>query len=586
MSAASSMQAVSAIQATGDEAERAMLVRDLFVRAKEARRPLVARWKRAYRTLNNRDWSPGAGADSFSPTTHLPEIWPVIASLVAWMTDQRPILEVTSSAVPFGPLDDLYQGAAQDMNAVLQAGFNEYQLDGEINQHLWDVMTYGVGYLATRWEPWLADGLGDSIFRRIDPFTVYPDPWARSPKDLNFIIIARAMTVDDLDRAFPGSASAINDGWVEDVDEAPHRLDTTLPSGGPRANLGPLSPSTNSSYRRTSRQAAGIDSPVVTVLECWIRQHEHEKKGDTTKTTESWRVIMTCGNKVLMDADGRETSGHGLQPIDRTVLFDTGEWYGPSLVDLLAPLQHGINRELANLAWNIALMGNPILLEGRHVQSKRISNRPGQRIQVNNPSDVAWLNPPQIHPQLAVQLIEFYKSEIESISGMSAIVRGFAPSGRNAQGTMDQVQDAAFVRVRATLRELERTLRSVGTKMMANIAEFYTEPRVVSITGPDGQRTARLLRSRHFYRQLDDDGNEVPLRFNLQADAGSQMPTSRQARQAQAQTLFALGVIDEYEVLKAEQWPNWSVVAKRVMDAKSMAGTLGQPPGARQRTRA
>lgn len=583
MAVASSAVAESLTTASSDS-ERAQLVRDLFQRAREARRPLIARWKRNYRILNNRDWNPAATADQFQPAVSVPHIFPITASLSAWMTDQRPAIEVTSSAVPFGPLDDVYQGAAQDMNAVMASVFNEYALDAEINKAVWDTLTYGIGWFKTVWEPWLADGLGDTVFRREDPFTVYPDPWARSPRDLNFIIQARAMTIDDLDRAFPGAARAVDDGWIEDADEAPHRLDMQMPAGMPRANLAPLAPATAARYARTDRRPS-IDSPVVTVLECWIRQHRHEKQGKTTRTTESWRVLVVCGNRVLMDEDGLEVSGHGLQPFDRMTLFDTGEMYGPALVDYLAPLQLAINRELANLSWNIALMGNPILLEGTGVQTKRISNRPGQRITVRNPQDVAWLNPPQIHPQMATELIAYYESKIESISGMSAIVRGFSPTGRNAQGTLDQVQDAAFVRVRATLRELERALRSVGGKMVANIAELYTEPRVVSVVGPDGQRTTQLLRSRHFYRQINDDGQHVPLRFNLQADAGSQLPTSRQARGAEAANLYALGAIDVLELLKAKQWPNWSVVAKRVMDQQVMAGgNIG--PGARQRTRA
>lgn len=579
-----SSSVVDAMAASSTDMERAQLVRDLFNRAREARRPLIGRWKRAYRVLNNRDWAPGA--DQFSPNAaQIPHIWPVIASLVAWMTDQRPSIEVHSSAVPFGPLDDLYQGAAEDMNAVMAAVMAEYALDAEINKVLWDVMTYGIGYFGTSWEPWAADGLGDTVFRRKDPFTIYPDPWARSPRDLNFVIEARVMTMDDLDRAFPGASSAVNEGWVEDADEAPHRLDTSMPTNGPRANLAPLSPATTARYAKSDKRPS-IDSPVVTVLECWIRSHKHEKTAKGTKTTESWRVLVVCGNRVLMDEDGFEVSGHGQQPIDRMVMYDTGEWYGPSLVDLLAPLQHGINRELGNLAYNIALMGNPLLVHSSRVNRQRISNRPGGRIEVNNPGEVAWLNPPQIHPQLAVQLIEYYESKIESISGMSAIVRGFSPSGRNAQGTLDQVQDAAFVRVRATLRELERALRGVGSKMIANVAEFYTEPRVISLIGPDGQRTTKMLRSRHFYRQLDDEGQEVPLRFNLQADAGSQLPTSRQARGADAANLYALGAIDVFELLKAKQWPSYSVVAKRVMEQQAGAGVLGQGPGARQRTRA
>jgi hypothetical protein len=75
------------------------------------------------------------------------------------------------------------------------------------------------------------------------------------------------------------------------------------------------------------------------------------------------------------------------------------------------------------------------------------------------------------------------------------------------------------------------------------------------------------------------------MRFQVMADAGSEHPTSRGARQSQAERLFAMGAIDEIEVLKAEKWPNWREVATRVLEMKAQAGALGQPPGKRQATR-
>jgi hypothetical protein len=177
---------------------------------------------------------------------------------------------------------------------------------------------------------------------------------------------------------------------------------------------------------------------------------------------------------------------------------------------------------------------------------------------------------------MSVQLVQYYESKIETISGLSAMVRGFAPTGRNAQGVLDSVQDAAFVRVRASLRELERGLREVAARMAANVAEFYTEERLMSIIGPDGQRTHLALNARHFYvphngPNADEPGDRIPLRFSLIADAGSQLPTSKQARAAEAKDLFNLGAIDIYELLKAVQWPNYALVAQRVMEQAAMS---------------
>jgi hypothetical protein len=328
---------------------------------------------------------------------------------------------------------------------------------------------------------------------------------------------------------------------------------------------------------------------MVLVLECWIRNHEVRDGEDGTKiVVDNWRCVVTTGNRVLLDAAAADINAYGIHPYDKIVLYDTGEWYGPCMVEFLTPPQESINRILNAIEQNMMLMGNPMLLESPRAatRNKRITNRPGQRLE-GNAGEVNWMNPPQMHPQIAVQLIQFYQSKIENISGLSAMIRGFSPTGRNAQGVLDSVQDAAFVRVRASLRELERLLRGCAVKMAANVAEFYTEPRLVSLLGPDGDRTSKALTARHFYvTDYQEQGERIPMRFNLLADAGSQLPTSKQARSADAERLFALGAIDHLELLKAKQWPNYAVVTKRMMEQQAAAGALGQPPGARQRTRA
>lgn len=574
-------------------ADLANRVRAMFIQARDHRRPLMPWWRKHYQTLNLRGAS-GASADGGYPAPRIAKVWPILSSLVAWMTDQRPIIQVAPCPEPFSPYGDYYQAMASDLNTTIKSSFSTHQLDAEITRMLWDVGTYGIGWVKTVWEPWLADGLGDSVFRRKDPFTIYPDPFARTPDAMNYIVEAKVVTIDDLDRAFPGAADLLADGTgPEDVDEAPHLLDTTTSSNEPRANLGALSPSTSSRYTTTTRASAArrhsLETPTVTLLECWVREHtvEATKDPEVKKVIDRWRCIVVVGNLVLFDKYADECSAFSTHPYDRCVLFDTGEMYGPSLVHFLTSPQESINRTLSAIEHNMMLMGNPMIVESPRSESRKqqITNRPGQRIKANPDTDFKWLNPPQMQPQIAVQLMNYYDGQIEVISGLSAIVRGFSPTGRNAQGVLDSVQDAAFVRIRATLRELERTLRGAAHKMAATIAEFYTEPRLMSIIGDDGQHVHRALRARHFYSLLPDDtGNRIPLRFTLLADAGSTLPTSQQARAGDAMTLYGLGAIDELELLKGMNWPNYAIVAKRVMEAKA-AGAM-QPPGKRQAARA
>lgn len=566
-----------------------MLVRELFTRAREARRNVMTGWQRNYRALNNKQYR--AGMSPWEEEPAVSSIWPTIASSVAWMTDQRPTIEVTPTAEAFSEYWDYYQGLAQNMNVCLNAAFTNYSLDGEITKVLWDTYTYGIGYFKTTWEAHLADGLGDTAFRRVDPFSIYVDPHAKTTEDCTYWIEAKQMTVDQVDRAWPGAGRKIgNLTWLEDADEAPHRLDDRIQANQPRVAMGAVAPATNSSYARSNGRDGPIkDAPVVTVLEAWVRGYCLETNEDpnanqamTMKVSDEWRCIVVCGNRVLLDAPATEVNSYGLPPYDRMVLFDTGEWFGPCMVELLAPIQRLINWVLMAINRNIYLMGNPVLVEDMRLASrnKKFTNRPGQRLE-GTPGQIGWLTPPQPHPQMSIQLVQYYESKIEMISGLSAMIRGFAPSGRNAQGVLDSVQDAAFVRVRATLRELERALKGCAAKMAANVGEFYTEPRLMSIIGPDGQQTHLALQERHFYTppqygvdgngQYKEIGERVPLRFSLTADAGSQLPTSKQARAAEAQILFKLGAIDIFELLKAMQWPSYALVAQRVMQQQAQA---------------
>lgn len=562
------------------------LVRELFIRAREVRRPMLQQWKLNYRSLNNRAYRPGMSPWDEEPAVN--QIWPVIASLTSWMTDQRPTFRVTPTAEAFSEYWDFYEALSRDLNTVLTALFMNYRLDSEVSKCLWDVHTYGIGYLKTQWEPWLADGLGDMCFRRVDPYTIYVDPYASNDSNMTYIIEAKTMTVDDADRAWPGAKALLGyASYVEEADMQPTKTEELTQNYRPRISLGPITGAgipTNSAGNNapygTSRDKFR-ESPIITVLECYIRGYNTEK-ADTegvTKVHDDWRCVVVSGNTVLVNKKCSEIYPFNTHPYDRLVLDDSGEWYGPCIVEMLTPLQRQINWLLGAISRNIYLMGNPVLLEDPRsaTMNQRFTNRPGQRLKGSD--GVRWMDPPQIQSTWCMDLIQFLKGEIESISGLSAMVRGFAPGGRNAQGVLDSIQDAAFVRVRASLRELERCLRGVGMKMAAGVAEFYTEPRLMSIIGPDGRTMSLALEARHFYARDDEDyGKILPLRFTVNCDAGSSLPTSKQARSAEAKHLFDIGAIDILELLRAIEWPNYAEVAQRVMEQQMLAAQQEAAP--------
>lgn len=554
----------------------------MFFRARTHRRPLVAQWNRNYRTLCNRTWL--ADRPSWLPAPEVPEIYPILSSQVGWMTDQRPTLEVSPGSEPHSSYHEFYSTLAHDLETAMQASLREQAFEAQAEQVVWDGLLYGTGILKTTWDAKLVGGLGDAAIRRVDPFTFYPDPHATSMDDALYFIEARTMSVQEMDRRWPGS-SVLKGGLQMDVDKAPDSNDSA-PST-PMANMGAISPATSPRFGlpgQTSRDhAADLEEPGITVLECWMREHEYATlpNSDIETVVERWRVVVIAGNRILMDERADDIWGHGQQPYDKFTPHANGQFWGWSIVEWLIPSQLSINRLLAQFLFNIDLTGNPVFMEDARSNLSRtsITNRPGQRLNVANVDAAKWLQPPQIAPQM-FQMIGWFVEEMERISGLSAITRGMMAGGRPAQGVVETLQESSFVRIRMAVRNFERMFTSAGKKMASLICENYTTPRMVEIVGDQANRSSLALHSYHFY--LPSPTGRTPMRFQLNIEAGSTLSTSRQSRIQEADTLFAMGAIDELAVLEAHDYPGRAAISERVMAAKA-SGAM-QPPGARQRT--
>lgn len=553
-------------------------VRLLFFKARAHKRSLVAQWSKNYRVVRNRTWL--NIRPTWLPNPEVPEILPIVGALVGWMTDQRPTFVAAPTAQPHSPFSAFYLNVAKDLETVLQATWTIHKYDAEIEKAIWDGFFYGTGIFKTGWDNSLDGGLGNAVIRRVDPYAFYPEPDA-TWENINYMIEAKRMSLQEMDRRWPGSAELFPSGGVtEDIDARPPIHDANTTSTYP--NPGAIPPATAPRYGKPGQSRLhATDDPGVTVLEAWLRQHEIITNEDGTKRIyDYWRVVVVAGNYVLMDERADDLWGHGHHPYERYVPFDTGEFWGWSMVELLTSSQLSLNRILASIQHNIDLLGNPPFKESPRagITRTKITNKPGTRIQVGENATAEWLQPPPLH-QILPEMVRFYIGEMERISGLSAIVRGATPTGRNAEGVLDSVQEAAFVRIRNALRNLEWALRSAGEKIANIIVENYTVPRIVSMVGDGGQASILALKGRHFY--LPSEDGQSPMRFTILIQAGSSLPTSRAAQVAEADFLFASGALDIPGVLEAHRYPNWQQIAQRVIEQRAQG--LLEPPGARQR---
>lgn len=567
-------------QRFSEDSEMAGVVRQLFYDARAAKRPLLSQWNTNYLYLRNRPFMLGPAQRG---TSLVPEIFPIISSKVGWKIDRRIVNTVSSSAITHTDYWIDTSDLAADLATILDATYAVNQEEAEIGKAIWDSEIYGTGFLKTSWHPELAGGLGDAKMCRVDPYTIYPDPQARGMADLNYILEVRTMSLQECDRRWPGSAKILRESpFIEQAEEAPDQLANRQQM--PRANPGAISPATTPRYGMVGGGfISATQDPGVTVIEAWLREHETVEDAEAPlgyRIEETWRVVAVSGRHVLMDEPATNLWSHGRHPYSRIVCADVGEFWGFSDVELLIPTQRSINRLLGAMETNTLLTGNPTLVDDQRsgISRTQATNRPGQRFTVGSGSKVEWLKPPQLQPQMP-ELVRYMLQRMEAVSGMAAVTRGGSMPGRNAQGVMDAMQEAAFVRIRMELVQLQLALTDAGKLKSSLIVENYTEPRNMAIIGPDGAQKMLQVQGRHFL--IPTETGEVPLEYTLLVDAGAAEHTGRKAREDQVLGLANMGIIDGEAVLEALDFPGRGAILKRMQAMQQQMLAQGIDPNAK-----
>lgn len=563
-------------------------LRTLFTQARKEKMPRKDAWDRNYKIINNRYQS--AVFASWAPQPRDSEVYPICSSLVAWLTDQEPDIGFMPAS---NPNSDYYQqiiNITGDLNAVFETCWMVNEYDRHFKMSIWDGLMCGTGIVKTIWDNAASRGSGDALICRVDPYNFYPDPNAHCLDDCEYMVEVRQMTFDQISRMYPDTAFLLHSGGADRLDRRPVLYGSSLL---PRANPGFL-PSGNGMWSGKRKSGGPPQAQTMfTVYEYWLKENTYEEydlneqsPGDNAYAIPRWKCVVVCGGNILFEEWADDLWSYGTHPYDDWRFDDIGEFWGISLVDHLSLPQLYINRLLTALQQNSELCGNPIFVEAANSGTQRtaITNRPGERLTIQ--SSVAaqnvprWMQPPTM-PQTVMDLVNFWISRIENTAGINGMQKGQDPQQRVSGNTVANVQEAAFVRIRSALTNLNWTYRRTATKVASLISQNYTESRVLAIVGPGGVRTSLFLRPFHFYDPATDSSE--PLEFTIRAEAGANTATSRQSRVSQANTLFAMGVVDDQYVLDVNGVPDQADLLQRVYYKRQNGLLPGSTGGQRQR---
>lgn len=564
-------------------------LRVLYQTAKREKQMRRESWNRNYKLIMNRYMS--AIQANWAPQPRDSEIYPMCSSLVAWLTDQEPDIGFMPAANPNTDYYSHVQSIAGDLSQVFRTSWLNEEYDRHYKMMLWDGFMCGTGIIKSVWDNAAAGGAGNAVVRRVDPYKFYPDPTASCLDDCEYMVEVRQMTFGQIQRMYPTTAFLLAAGGYEQTDSRP-RIYGSM--NGPRANPGPLPHGTGQyGWSRSSGGQPPAVAQTYTVYEYWLRENtfdeldvDENSPGENAYAIPRWKCVIVCGANILFEEWAEDLWSHASHPYEDWRFDDVGEFWGISLVDHLALPQLYINRLLTAYEQNAELCGNPILLEPSNAGTTRtaITNRPGERIPVNAQAATSnlprWLTPPTM-PSSVMDLINFWISRIENTAGINGMQKGQDPQQRVSNNTVNSVQEAAFVRIRSALTNLGWVYRRSATKLASLISQNYTEARVMAVLGPTGEGMSLFLRPFHFYDPATDSSE--PLRFIIRAEAGANQPTSRQARISQANTLFAMGAVDDEFVLQANQVRNIKEIIARTYEKRQQGLLPGNTGGARQR---
>ncbi len=563
-----------------DEYAQVQTLEYLYMEAKKAKNNLRGEWLRHYRLTMNRSSAVVAAAAGVRAN----EVFGAIDGRVAWMTDQEISCSITPACDPFSPYAGVNEILGEQLESVINSLYLTNKWYAEVVSMLWDGDIYGTGFLKAVWDAGATSGQGQAGIKSVSPWCIYVDPYATDLEDAEYICEVHTMTAAEIERRFPTVSSALISEIVNtasaDTDHLPPDQRGIGQKRGVNGVRGELIPINAGQGPTTWGGAGGANYHLtnnfgVAVKEFWFKENYEIERESTDPNRESpervvysqWRVVVFCGGRILFDELAEDLFETNRHPYVRYVATEVKEFWGPAVLRDIGPPQVSMNRLLAMAQNNIEFTGNPIFMgvKGSGVDRSTFLNRPGQIYEVNaGPNTQAsrpdWLSPPNL-PPIMLQLVQFWRDEIERIAGIQGAQKGEVPSGRATDKQVAATQEAGFVRIRSAQRQLEMTLRT-AFELVANLIVInYDTTRFVAIVGDEGEMSSIRLSAQHFYSP--GPHGRSPLRFTMNVNAGSQKPTSRAARIQEAVQLKAMNVVDDQYVLQAFQVSHWQTVLAR-----------------------
>jgi hypothetical protein len=498
----------------------------------------------------------------------------LIERKIALLTQSKPDIRVSAR-------NPRMSKSADTLTGTIRSVLDNIQFDSNGDRAADLAATYGFCGYSTVWEPQAAFGYGDIQISVVDPRRIYVDPHVKSAADIQsaqYVRIDTPWPLWKIRKQWPGRGGEVSgdDALSRFTDYHEER------SAGAGWLGGPL--------KRSLRARTTRESPYAWafVKQYWLVSDQTSPTGD--ELFPAGRLIHRAGDVVLDDI--ANPYWDGLWPSDIWDWRVDGDSYmGRSDVEEMRRLQEAFIRLGHIITKNVYLNGSINVIGDwnalRAEDWKRLDNR-SARIIKKAPGREFKFEPPPAFPREYLDLWNEMPRLMESVVGVPESVQGKRQPGVVASSAVEGLQVAAETLVRAAARRWEYVIERIGYKLISRIVQFYTSDRVMQKVGDGGETTDYA-----FVRNdlTDESGTPIDQKpedwrrsyfsnFMFKVTPLSSLPANKIQRALLAQQLFDRGVVDDEEVLKSSEFPDWREVLRRTRQ-KQQSGQLPPPGGAR-----
>lgn len=610
-----------------EEKKVLQLVDRLYSKAKKYRKRYDQKWIDFYKMFRGRQWKEVRPAYRHSEVLNL--VFQTIESMVPTMTDSRPKLEF----IPEHP--DMFE-LADILNKVAENDWVHNNWLYVLTEILFDSHFYGTSFGRIGFDPKAAMGLGNIEFESEDPFYCFPDPAARdvNEKRCRYFIHAEPTPIEEVKKQYPDKAQFIMadvldfaQGDKADIYQVMFKspVDSKLIVEGPSGYDSIAKNQTlkitcyfkDDSFEEEEQIEMSHDSegvmgvPAIGTGNTPAPGASGEKTYVQKLKYPTGRKIVVAGGVLLEDGPMNED---GLIPYVKMVNYILPrEFWGMGEVEQLEGPQKTMNKLISFSLDVMTLMGNPIWVVDSTksgIDTDNLFNKPGLVVETDDMEAVRREPGVELQPFI-MQMMDKYSKWIDGISGQTDLSRGAEPDDVTAASAIEDLQEAQQTRLRLKSRNVDRFLQQMGELYIHRVFQDYSVPRMMRVTNdagvedffqfhvesldqyPDGHakagqpavnalgepspiKMAHVTRTDPQTKLLQTKSYEITGRFDIRVATGSTLPFAKAEKMNQSITLFKLGVIDDEELLKNIDYPNWEAVLQRVNQKKAASAQAQQ----------